>query len=123
MDSLFKERNDEFSSYQDFRYGPIDDDVDMKTMKIKEDSLASLQLTKQQKKDLVNKHIDRKLERWDFLQGLSWESIYYGFSRVNVAYLHLFIFFNFIIFRYLSNAPAYYLATFFSCIGVLLYAE
>mmetsp|Transcript_4929 Transcript_4929/g.6550 ORF Transcript_4929/g.6550 Transcript_4929/m.6550 type:complete len:103 (+) Transcript_4929:107-415(+) len=95
----------------------------MKIMKIKEDSLANLKLTKQQKKDLVNRHIDRKLERWDFLQGLSWESIYYGFSRVNVAYLHLFVFFNFIIFRYCSNSLAYYLATILSCFGVLLYAE
>ena len=101
----------------------IDEDVCMKTMKVKENTLAAMRMTKQQKKDLVNRHIDRKLERWDFLQGISWESIYYGFSRVNVVYLHLFVFFNFIIFRYLSNSVAYYLATVLSCIGVLLYAE
>ena len=71
----------------------------------------------------MNKHIDRKLEKWDFLQGLSWESIYYGFSRVNIAYLSTFIFFNFVIFRYLSNPVAYYLATILSSFGTLLYAE
>ena len=54
---------------------------------------------------------------------MSMESIYFGFSRVNLTYLLLFTFFNFIIFRYLSNSVAYALATVCSCIGVLLYVE
>ena len=59
--SLFNERNDEFNCYQDAKFGPIEDDVDMRTCKIKEDSTSYTSLTKQQKKDLLNKHIDRKL--------------------------------------------------------------
>lgn len=44
---LFKERNEDFSAYQEVRFGPIDEDVDMKDMKIRKDSLADLKLTKQ----------------------------------------------------------------------------
>ena len=28
---LYKERNDEFSTYLEMKYGPVDEDVDMKT--------------------------------------------------------------------------------------------
>ena len=72
---------------------------------------------------MVNNHIDRKLQRWDFLSKMSWESIYYGFSHVNLVYLLLFTFLNFVIFRYSSNSTAYCTATFLSCIFTLVYAD
>lgn len=95
----------------------------MKTCKLIQDDPFLAKLTKQQKKDIVNTHIDRKLQRWDFLSTLSWESIYYGFAHINVVFLILFTFFNFIIFRWSSNQIAYYSATLFSCIGTILYAD
>ena len=61
FDRLFNERNEEFGQYQDAKFGPIHEDMDMKNCKIIEDSLTALRLTKNQKRDLVNKHIDRKL--------------------------------------------------------------
>ena len=80
-------------------------------------------MSKQQKKDIVDKHIERKLERWDFLQDLSHEAICYGFFMINLAYLIMFVSFNFIMFRYLSNSVSYCLATIFTCIGTLMFAE
>ena len=103
LPSLFNERNEEFNQYQDMKYGPINPDVIMKSCMIREDSVTALTLNKQQKRELIDKHVDRKLKRWDFLGSLSWESIYYGFAHVNLMYLMLFTFFNFVIFRYLGN--------------------
>ena len=95
----------------------------MKTLKLKKESRADITMTKEEKQELKNRHIDRKLQRWDFLTSMSWESIYYGFSHINFAYLVMFTFFNFIIFRYMSNQSAYYLASILSCIGSLVYAD
>ena len=67
--------------------------------------------------------MERKIERWDFLQDLSHESVCYGFFMINLAYLTLFVSFNFFLFRYLSSGVAYYLTTFFTCIFTLMFAE
>ena len=72
---------------------------------------------------MVDKHIERKLERWDFLHDLSHESMCYGFYVINLTYLVIFITFNFVLFRYLSNTVSYSLATIFTSIGTLMFAE
>ena len=44
---LFIERNDEFAMFQDAKFGPIHQDMNMKTCKLKEDSISMLKLSKQ----------------------------------------------------------------------------
>ena len=43
---LFIERNEEFAVHQDTKFGPIHQDMNMKTCKLKEDSMSMLKLTK-----------------------------------------------------------------------------
>ena len=118
---MFIERNEEFNQLQNLKYGPIIEDID-KNCKIIEDSQLS-KSSKQYKKETVDKHIERKLERWEFLHDLSHESMCYGFFMINLAYLMFFVSCNFVLFRYLSNSLSYSLSTIFTSIGTLMFAE
>ena len=103
------------------KWGPLSEDIDKNCSVVESSSLSKA--NKRTQKETVDRHIERKLERWDFLHDLSHESICYGFYMVNAAYLTMFVGCNFVLFRYLSSGLSYYLSTIFTAIGTLIFAE
>ena len=50
--SLFNERNEEFSGRQLKQFGPVNEDIDPKTHRLREESKVRLSLTKKQAKEI-----------------------------------------------------------------------
>jgi hypothetical protein len=120
---LYNERNFKYSERMVKTYGATSEEIDPKTCKLKESSKLHSSLSKKEIKEMEDRHIDMKLQRWDFLQDISYESMCYGFYMINAVYLVSFVGLNFVIFRYLSNKFAYYLTTVITSLGTLSYAD
>ena len=57
------------------------------------------------------------------MQGISSESICFGFYVINAIYLTSFVLLNFVILKYFGNQFAYYLSTFIVGLGTFSYAD